>query len=466
MPATATGPLVNGGISFWVQDAGRPAPRDPLPGAVDADVAIVGGGLTGLWTAYYLKKARPGWKIVVIEREFAGFGASGRNGGWMSAEPAGQFRRYAASRGADAARALQTEMFGAVRESVEVARQEGFGESVAENGLIHVATSKPQLSRARAHLRAMRQQGWGDEDASELSADEVGSRVAVEGALGGYATPHCARVHPAKYTFGLAAAVERLGVTIYEQTRATAIEPYRVTTDRGTVTARIVVRALEGYTLSLPGLARKLLPMNSSMVVTTPLTPEQRDAVGWRGGELVGDMAHSFSYMQITADDRVAIGGRGVPYNFHSGFDRNGRTAEFAVDLIRARLAELFPALEGIELEQTWSGVLGVPRDWCAAVNYDPESGMASAGGYTGHGLSGTNLAARTLRDLILGEDTPLARLPWVGRTARNWEVEPLRWFGATALYAAYRYADRREYAADDGKTSVVATIADTISGR
>lgn len=459
-------PIVNGGVSFWVRDAGRPAGRTPLPGDIEADIAVVGAGLTGLWTAYYLKQAKPEWRVVVIEQEFAGFGASGRNGGWMSAESVGQFRRYAASRGADAARSLQREMFQAVRESIDVAQREGFGDCVAENGLIHVATSLPQLTRARSHIRAMREQGWGEDDVIELTSHDVARRVSVAGALGGYSSPHCARVHPAKFTFGLADAVERLGVTIHEQTRATAIEPHRVATDRGDVKARIIVRALEGYTLSLPGHRRRLLPMNSSMVITEPLTAAHLDAVGWRGGELLGDLAHSLSYLQKTADDRIAIGGRGVPYNFRSGFDRDGRTADFAVDLIRTRLVELFPALEDVALEQTWTGVLGVPRDWCAAVTYDPKTGLASAGGYTGHGLSGTNLAARTLRDLLLGEDTALARLPWVGRRARNWEPEPLRWAGATALYAAYRYADKREYATHDGKASVIAKVADLISGR
>jgi glycine/D-amino acid oxidase-like deaminating enzyme len=232
------------------------------------------------------------------------------------------------------------------------------------------------------------------------------------------------------------------------------------------VTAKFVVEALEGYTLSLKGKARKLLPMNSSMVITEPLSRSQLDGVGWHGGELVGDAAHSFTYMHRTQDGRIAIGGRGVPYNFRSSFDRDGRTADSAVLQLKQRLTELFPALAGVRLEQSWSGVLGAPRDWCASVNFDPTTGMLSAGGYVGHGLSGTNLAARTLRDLILGEDTPLTRLPWVGRQARNWEIEPVRWIGATALYAAYRYADRREYATNHPATHWSARAANLVSGR
>lgn len=458
--------FTNGDVSYWIRSTGRPQRRPALPGDLTVDVAIVGGGLTGLWTAYYLKNARPDLDVAVIEREFAGFGASGRNGGWMSAEPAGQFRRYAKAGGVEAARALQREMFGAVRESIDVARAEGFAEDLVHDGLIHVATNASQLSRAREHVAAMRAQGWGADDVFELRTDELDERVRVTGALGGYWTPHCARVHPAKYTRGLAEVVERLGVRIFEGTTATAVEPHRALTERGTVTARFIVEALEGYTLSLRGKARKLLPMNSSMVITEPLTDAQREAVGWSGGELVGDVAHSFTYMHRTQDGRIAIGGRGVPYNFRSGFDRNGRTADTAVAQLHHRLTELFPALEGIRLEQSWSGVLGVPRDWCAAVNFDRSTGILSAGGYVGHGLSGTNLAARTLRDLVLDEDTALTRLPWVGRRARNWEIEPIRWVGATALYAAYRYADRREYATNTPATHPVARIADTISGR
>lgn len=466
MTTTRSEELINGDVSFWVRDAGWPVPRAPLPGDLDVDVAIVGGGLTGLWTAYYLKQERPDWEIVVIEREFCGFGASGRNGGWMSAEPAGPFSRYAADRGVEAALAMQQAMFGAVRESVDVAHREGFGDAVDETGLIHAATSRAGLARAHEHVRQMKQQGWGEDDVHTLTAPELRQRVNVDGAFGGYWTPHCARVHPAKYTFGVAAAVERLGVRIYEQTTATALEPHKVVTDRGEVTAHAVVRALEGYTVSLPAEPRTLLPMNSSLVITEPLTQQQLDTIGWAGAELLGDTAHSFSYLQLTADSRIAIGGRGKPYDFGSRFDRGGRTAEFGVDLIGERLVQLFPSLEGIRLEQTWTGVLGVPRDWSAAVNYDAGTGLASAGGYVGHGLSGTNLAGRTLRDLILGHDTELTRLPWTGRKARHWEFEPLRWIGATGLYAAYRWADQREDRSDSSSTSVIAKVADRIAGR
>lgn len=462
---TDTG-YVNGDISFWMRSIDARTRRPALDGDAQTDVAILGGGLTGLWTAYYLKKAAPHLDVIVIERETVGFGASGRNGGWMSAEPAGLFRRYAKDRGVGAASSLQREMFGAVRESVRVARDEGFAEDLEHDGLIHVATNAAQLSRARAHVADMRDQGWGADDVFELSPGELAERVRVSGARGGYWTPHCARVHPAKYTRGLADVVEALGVRICESTTALAVGAHRVDTDRGTVTARHIVEALEGYTLSLRGQERRLLPMNSSMVITEPLPDDALETIGWHGAELVGDVAHSFTYMHRTQDGRIAIGGRGVPYNFRSGFDRSGSTAESAIRQLTHRLGELFPALGDVRIQHAWTGVLGVPRDWCASVTFDRRSGVLTAGGYVGHGLSGTNLAARTVRDLILDEDTPLTRLPWVGRRARDWEPEPLRWIGATALYAAYRFADRREYATDSPRTHWAARAATLISGR
>ncbi|MBX3094033.1 MAG: FAD-dependent oxidoreductase [Cryobacterium sp.] len=456
----------NGHVSYWVASEPTPPERAPLPGPIEVDVAIIGAGLTGLWTAYYLKEANPDLEVALIEREFAGFGASGRNGGWMSAKPAGMFRRYAKGHGADAAIALQNEMFGAVDESIRVARAEGFDEDIAHDGLLHVATNRAQLHRMRGYLAALRQQGWGGDHLVELSPAEFAERIRIDNALGGYWTRHCARVHPAKYVYGLAAAVERRGAVIYERTTATAVGPHLVRTDRGDVRARHVVQALEGYTVSLSGQARRMLPMNSSMVVTEPLTDDQFDSIGWKGGELLGDVAHSFTYAQRTADGRIALGGRGVPYNFRSSFDQDGRTAEKAVAQLGARVLELFPGLAGARLQHSWSGVLGVPRDWSAAVNHDRQSGVIVAGGYVGHGLTGTNLAARTVRDLILGETTELTRLPWVDHHTRNWELEPLRWIGATALYAAYRYADRREYASGSPRTHPAARFADWVSGR
>lgn len=154
-----------------------------------------------------------------------------------------------------------------------------------------------------------------------------------------------------------------------------------------------------------------------------------------------------------------------MPYRYGSRVDRDGTTQPATIASLRDVLARRFPAAAGARIDHAWAGVLGVPRDWCAEVVLDRRTGVGWAGGYTGHGVATTNLAGRTLRDLVLGHDTALTALPWVGRQARRWEPEPLRWLGVQAMYAAYRAADRREDARGSS-TSVLARVADAVSGR
>lgn len=454
----------NGGVSHWMQQVDRDEPRAPLPGDLSVDVAIVGGGYTGLWTALYLAEAAPHLTIAVIDAHFCGFGASGRNGGWLSGEMPGQFRRYAASHGPDAAIALQREVMATIDEVVAVTKRHGIDADIRKSGLLHVATNRAQLSRLRAHVAAARHHGWAPDDLFELSPRDVTARVDVLGAMGGAFTPHGARVQPAKLVRGLATAVEALGVRVFENTPAVRIDAHRVETPVGTIRADFVVRAIEGYSHALPGLERALLPLNSGMIVTEPLDEATWAEIGWAGEELLADHAHSYVYCQRTADGRIAIGGRGVPYNYGTSYDRDGRMARRAVDELAAKLGAMIPATRGCLIERSWTGILGVPRDWCGAVRFDRASGLASAGGYVGHGVAGANLAARTLRDLILGQATPLTALPWVGRTSRGWEPEALRWLGARALWGGYRLADHLE--ADRPATHPLARVADTISGR
>jgi glycine/D-amino acid oxidase-like deaminating enzyme len=286
--------------------------------------------------------------------------------------------------------------------------------------------------------------------------------VRVEGARLATFSPHAARLHPAKLVAGLAAAVERLGTPIYERTRVGELRPHEARTPLGTVRARWVVRATEGYTASLRGMRRALVPLNSSMIVTEPLPEEAWDRIGWRGAEVLDDAAHVFVYLQRTADGRIAIGGRGVPYRIGSRTDRDGATARATVRRLRAQLVRMFPAAREAAIDHAWSGVLGVARDWRVSVGAEERTGQAWAGGYVGEGVAASNLAARTLRDLLLGEDT---RLAWVARRpARSWEPEPLRFLGIRGVYALYRRADAIERRS--GRPSTLARLADRASGR
>ena len=454
---------INGNVSFWYRDGGLPRRREPLDGARDADVCVVGGGFTGLWTAYYLKKAEPSLDVVVVEKEFAGFGASGRNGGWLSGQIAGSPGRYAKERGRGRVLALQRAMNDAIDEVVSVAGAEGIDADIVRGGVLRVAHAPAQLPRLRATLAEAHR--WGNTDEVALTAGEVTARINVAGAVGGVFNPHGARIQPAKLVRGLAGVVAGMGVTIYESTPVTAIEPGVARTPFGDVRARYVLRATEGFTAGLEGERRTWLPMNSSMIATEPLPAEMWADIGWDGYELLGDQAHGYMYAQRTADGRIAIGGRGIPYRFGSRTDRRGRTQAWTARELRDILTRMLPVTARARVDHAWCGVLGVPRDWCSSVGLDRATGLGYAGGYVGHGVTTTNLAGRTLRDLVLGHDTELTGLPWVGHRVRRWEPEPLRWLGVRAMYAAYRAADR----AEDGRratTSPVAKIADRISGR
>ncbi len=461
-----TSTFVDGDVSFWFRQTGLPQRRPALPGDADLDVAIVGGGLTGLWTAYYLKTIQPDIRVAVLEKHFAGFGASGRNGGWLSAEPPGQPQRYAATHGVAGAVRLQQKMFEAVDEVIRVADLEGIDAHIHKGGLLHVATNPAQHARLLRRLPEQRRFGWGFEDLKVLDEDQLRERVAIPGGIGATWSPHCARIQPARLVRALAEVVERLGVSIYEETTVLEVRPGAAVTDRGTVRANSVIRALEGHTPSLTGMRRAWLPMASSMIATEPLPQEAWDEIGWHGAELVGDEAHGFAYVQRTADGRIALGGRAVPYRYASKWDKHGETMGDTVQQLRSVLGRLFPAATSVGIDHAWSGVLGVPRDWCATVGLDEGTGIGWAGGYVGHGVTSTNLAGRTLADLVLQRQTELVTLPWVGRRVRAWEPEPLRWIAVRGLYKAYHAADRHEMGSGSPNTSPIARIADKLTGR
>lgn len=452
----------NGQVSFWWQQLGLPQARPALPGSMDADVCIVGAGFTGLWTAYYLKKAQPDARVVILEARFAGYGASGRNGGWCVNSITGGRERYLASHGRQAVVDFQQAMNDTVDEVIGVAATEGIDAGIRKGGEFIVAYNAAQAGRMRAFHAE--ESEWPGTDVELLGADQAAERIAVAGAVGATWQPHCARVNPAKLVSGLAAVVERLGVQLFEGTPVTEITAGQARTEQGVVRAPVVIRATEGFTANIRSEHRTWLPMNSSMIVTEPLPASIWDQIGWHGAETLGDYAHVYMYAQRTADDRIAFGGRGIPYRYGSRVDADGLTQQATIDSLTALLRRFFPATADTGIDHAWSGVLGVPRDWAATVGLDHRTGLGWAGGYVGTGVATTNLAGRTLADLILQRDTSLTRLPWVGRRVRKWEPEPLRWLGVQAIYAGYRAGDRQE---QNGRptTAPIAKLADLISG-
>lgn len=457
----------NGDVSFWYADIGGiPARRAALPGDVDADVCIVGAGFTGLWTAYYLKKADPSLNVVIVEKEFAGFGASGRNGGWLSGGFGWNRQKYLAT----ATRQSIIGMDAALRESVDevirVVEAEGIDADIVRTHTMSAACSPAQMERLKAaHATAM---SWEvpQDRVRLIGAKEARERINVHSIVGAMLTSGVARVQPAKLVRGLAAAVERLGVRIYEGTTVTGIEKGRVFTDRGDVTAAKIVRATEGFTAGIRGYKRLWIPLNSAIIVTEPLSEELWAKIGWDRRELLGDASHGYSYAQRTRENRIAMGGRGVPYRFGSRIDASGTTQDETIRQLHAILTRLLPQAANARIDHAWCGVLGVPRDWCATVGIDRRTDIAWAGGYVGTGVSTTNLSGRTLADLVLGRETELTGLAWVNRSVRKWEPEPLRWLGVHGMYRLYHMADAHEARSGGATTSPLARFANMLTGR
>jgi glycine/D-amino acid oxidase-like deaminating enzyme len=430
----------------------------------EADVCIIGAGFTGLWTAYELRRADPNLEVVVLEAEHVGFGASGRNGGWVFGKLSGTADGWRRRGGPDGPRAMARAIQQTVAEIGEVVQREGIQCDWREGGTLRVAQNETQMARLRESLARERQEIGDDAPWRLLGADELKARVAIDSARGAIYSPYCARAQPARLVLGLADAAERAGAVIYEATPVSAISPGAAHADAAEVRARYVIRATEGYTANLPGYHRTLLPLNSAMIVTEPIGQEDWQQLGWEGAETLLDGSHAYTYSQRTADGRIAIGGRGVPYRFGSRTDREGPVPQSTVNELHERLTSLFPSLEGVAVARSWHGVLGVSRDWCPTVGLVRKTGLGYAGGYAGEGVAASNLAARTMRDLVLDRDSELARLPWVGTPARDWEPEPFRFLGARSIYSLYRLADRSEQVCDH--PSPIARLADRVAGR
>jgi glycine/D-amino acid oxidase-like deaminating enzyme len=431
---------------LWLETCGDDlTPRPSLGSDLDVDVAIVGAGYTGLWTAYYLARLDPTLRIAVLEKEIAGFGASGRNGGWCSALFAASRAKVAAQHGRDAAIALQRELFTTVDEVGKIAAEEGMDIHYDKGGTLDFATEEAHAHRLREEVGDERRWGFGDEDFRWLEPSEASERISVRGARGAVFSPHCAAIHPARLARGLARAVERHGVTVFERTTVVELAPGRVRTTDGLVKADVVVRATEGYTAKLPGLRRALVPVYSLMIATEPLPDAFWKKVGWARRETMTDARHLIIYAQRTADGRIAFGGRGAPYHFGSRvedrFDREPRV----FSELRRSLVGLFPEAASARITHRWGGPLGIPRDWYSSVGLDRRRGMAWAGGYVGDGVGTSNLAGRTLADLILRRDTPITGLPWVDHRSRPWEPEPLRWLGVNLALRTMASADHVE---------------------
>ena len=429
--------------SFWLdQLADSLVPRPPLEGEQTADVAIVGAGYTGLWTAYYLAAGDPSLRIAVVESDIAGFGAAGRNGGWCTPHHAG-IETWMRGPKREGALALQRAMFDAVDEVGRVATAESIACDYAKGGFLAVVLNEREAVRMREMLAEWQRRGFGEDDFRWLDRRACDERVRVAGSLGGFYSPHGAAVQPAKLARGLADAIERRGVAIYESSPAREVNAGEVVTERGRLRARKVLLCTEGYSQHLDP-DRRLLPFHSMMIATAPLSDAQWREIGCADRVVFGDARRILSYAQRTADGRLALGAGGL-YLYGSVARRYFPPTGPEFEAAERTLASFFPQLRDVEITHRWGGAFGMPRDSRPFVRFDAQTGIGAAGGYVGNGVAAANLAGRTLADLFSGRDTERTHLPGVQHRSPSWEPEPLRWLGATVTLAIGAAADRRE---------------------
>jgi glycine/D-amino acid oxidase-like deaminating enzyme len=434
-------------ISYWLETSGDDlVARPALDGSTDCDVAILGGGYSGLWTAYYLLKRDPTLRIVIVEQEICGFGASGRNGAWCAPGLNISLDRLARLHGSDAARRIYAATFDAVDEVGRIAGSEGLDIEWRRGGELTVARGAHQDPGLEESMRELERFGFADRYRL-LDRAGVGERVNVDGATSGLYTPDSATIHPGKLVRGLARLVERMGARIVERTE---VADYRggpqptLITHRGDVRARVLVLAGEAYLTRLRKLHRQLIPVWSLIVLTEPLPDEVWEQVGWQAHECIGSNRLTVVYLSRTTDGRILFGGRGAPYRFGSPIRPEYDHHDPTHDMLRRLAREWFPAIRDATFTHAWGGPLGMPRDWHPTFAFDRRSGIATARGYVGHGVSTANLGGRTLADLITGERTELTELPLAQHRSPNWEPEPFRWLGVRYTQAAIGRVDAK----------------------
>jgi glycine/D-amino acid oxidase-like deaminating enzyme len=436
--------------------------RKALDTDFDADVAIIGAGYTGLWTAYYLLKADPSLRVVLIDREYVGYGASGRNGGWASAIFPISLQHVAKSSSHAAALALQATMNDTVDEIGRVLRDEGIDANYAKQGFLSLARSPAQLNRVHATVQASEAFGLPDQWRF-LDQRDASAMVAAQGVVGGLYTEHCALIHPGRLVRGLARVVEALGARIYEGTPALDFHSGCVVTPGGKVRAPIIVRATEGFTTQFKEYRRTLIPLYSLVLATEPLPQHVRTELNLDHRIAFNDMRHLRIYAQVTADGRLVFGGRGAPYHFGSKVSPEYDIVNAVHEKIHATMIEFFPALSGVRVTHRWGGALGVPRDWHPSVGLDRASGLAWAGQYVGDGVATSNLAGRILRNLILERNEDINCLPIVNHRSPQWEPEPFRWLGVNLGLCAASIGDIEEHLAK--RPSRVAQVLESMTG-
>lgn len=436
--------------SFWLEDSqDNLEPRPALTQSETVDVVIMGAGFSGLWTAYYLKRSEPSLSIAIVEKEIAGYGASGRNGGWCTpmfpVSPNVAIERY----GIQATHDLYKAMFDTISEFERVVLEESLDIDWQMSGSLTVALGEHGLPSLEDTIQIYKQIGL-EQEHTYLDEHGTAERVKIAGAKASVFTKRSAVIHPGKLARHLARLIEGRGVKIYEQTEVTEIIPGNATNDptfvtnHGTISAkRAAIITGEAYLSKMKQFKRQIMPMYSLINLTEPLTEDKWEEIGWKHRETIGSTRYSVNYLQRTADGRILFGGRGQPYRYGSKIDDSLDQHEPTNETLRQMLVDWFPVLKDVKITHRWGGPVGITRDWTPNITFKEQSRIGHIYGYGGQGVATANLAGRLMRDFVTGNKSELTELPIVHHHSRKWEIEPLRWLGARYVQKGLERVDR-----------------------
>ncbi len=442
MSNTSTLTSQNDPTSSWWHKTVSTAPSFlPLDGNRQCDVAIIGGGFSGLWSALYIKRAQPELSVVVLEKDYLGYGASGRNGGWCMGASTPEVADYDAIQPGGGLRMEHT-MYDTVDEVARMCGEFGIDCDYHKGGILYYAPSERSMNTINETVAGYRDAGITDRDFYTLNPNEMARHLRIEGTHGALYTPHGAVINPYKLVVGIARAAAELGVEIFEHSGATGFGPHCVEVGAHRVDASVIIKCTEGYSVQLPGYERSVAPVYSYMIATEPLSDAFWDRAGLDDRPAFADYTMMPLYAQRTKDNRIAIGGLAVQYYWNSRITHKTLNEHPAHRLLEKKLHQLFPWCSEFKVARRWGGLMGLPRDFMPSVGYDESTGFAWAGGYFGEGVAATNLGARIVRDLVLKQDTPLVHLPWVNHQSPRWEPEPVRMIGAGGIPKLMRLAD------------------------
>ena len=429
---------------FWLAQR-APRSHTPLAGARAADVAVVGAGLTGLWTALFLKELDPALEVAVVDQGLAAHGASGRNAGMLS-ETVDHGHGLAIEHFGEAeARRLARLGETNVAEMTAFLADRGIGCDYEPTGRLMVALTPGHVEEARRTVATAERLGL--DSFHLLDRDAVRSEVHSPLYQDGVRVTGGGILDPVKLVDGLRGEAERLGVRVFERSRVAAVEPAgaaaRVRGVGGEVVARRVVLATSAYTHHLlPGLTRRFIPLYDYVLVSDPLTPAQKEIIGWRRRQGITDGRAFFNYYRLTADDRILWGTSEATYYRGNRVDPSCDHSPAHYTALRKSFRRHFPALEGLEFPYAWGGPI------CSTTRMTPFFGRALGGrvcyglGYTGHGLGTTRLAGRILAHMTLDRPSELLELSLVRKQPFPYPPEPLRWWSVGAVTRALRKVD------------------------